>query len=158
HHPCGPGSRGRQYKEVRMLNCRSSLGVLVVAATLWACSDSPAPQPTPPPQPAVSYDGRYVGSIHSVGSVQGQNWCDTPASVTIVVSANTFNYTLPHPNLPHTPLYNPAFTMQIRPDGSFRGTGGELEFASMSGQITGTHLVGQIDGSDCSYAFAADRR
>ena len=141
-----------------MLDFRSSLWIPGLAMLLWACSNDQAPQPTPPPQPAVSYDGRYIGTIHSLDSVQGQNWCDTPASLTIMVSGNEFNYTLPHPNLPNTPLYNPNFVMHIRPDGSFKGPGGELEFASMRGSITGTHMAGQIDGSDCSYGFVADRR
>ena len=141
-----------------MLDFRSSLWMLGLVVVLWACSNAQAPQPTPPSQPAVSYDGNYVGTIRSLDSVQGQNWCDTPAALAIVVSGNAFSYTLPHPNLPHTPLYNPKFAMHIAPDGSFKGPGGELEFASIKGRITGTHMAGQIDGSDCSYAFAADRR
>src|SRR5215831_18542405 len=139
-----------------MLNFRSRLWMLGVLAVLGACSNTQAPPPAPAPQPAVSYDGRYVGTIRSLQSMQSQNWCDTPAPLAILVNGNAFSYTLPHPNLPHTPLYNPSFVMQIAPDGSFRGPGGELEISSMSGRITGTHLAGQIDGSDCSYAFTAD--
>jgi hypothetical protein len=141
-----------------MLSSSCRFWIVSLATVLWACSSAQAPEPTPPPQPAVSYDGRYVGTIRSVDSVQNQNWCTTPTAVTISVRSNSFEYTVSHPNLPNTPLYNPAFTMHIAPDGSFKGPGGELEIASMTGRITGTHMAGQIDGTDCSYAFSAERR
>ena len=141
-----------------MLHSPFRFWIVSIATVLGACSSAPAPEPAPPPQPAVSYDGSYVGTIRSVESVQSTNWCSTPSVLTMRVTGNTLDYTLPHPNLPHTPLYNPNFVMPIAPDGSFKGPGGDLEIATISGKITGTHMAGQIDGSDCSYVFTADRR
>jgi hypothetical protein len=133
------------------------LRALGVATILCACTN-PEPPPAPPAQPAVSYDGRYVGSIHLVSSALVQGWCDTPPSLTLMVNGNAFSYTLPHPNLPHEPFYNPNFAVHVAPDGSFRGPGGDLDYATMTGRITGSHLTGRIDGADCSYEFTADRR
>jgi hypothetical protein len=133
------------------------LRVLGVAAIVCGCS-SAQPPPAVPAQPAVSYDGRYVGTIRQVSSALVQGWCDTPPPLTLVVNGNAFSYTLPHPNLPHEPFFNPNFAVHIAPDGSFSGPGGDLDYASMAGRITGTHMTGQIEGADCSYEFAADRR
>jgi hypothetical protein len=141
-----------------MLSSLPPLPVLGLATIVCACSDAQPPPPSPPPQPAVSYDGRYVGTIRSATSIQNQTWCATPPSLTVLVSANTLSYSLSHPNLPHEPFYSPNFAIHIAPDGSFNGPGGDLAIATMTGQITGSHMTGEIDGMDCSYEFAADRR
>jgi hypothetical protein len=75
-----------------------------------------------------------------------------------LVTGNALSYTLSRPNLPPEPFYNPNFAIHIAPDGSFNGPGGDLAIASMTGRITGTHMTGQIEGTLCSYEFAADRR
>jgi hypothetical protein len=139
-----------------MLGYLPRLRMLALATIVCACSNAQPPPPAPA-QPAVSYDGRYVGTIRLVSTVAGQNWCETPPSLTVVVNGNAFSYTLPHPNLPHEAFYNPNFAIHVAPDGSFRGPGGDLDYASMAGRIAGTHMTGQIEGADCSYEFAADR-
>ena len=140
-----------------MLRSLPRLRMLGLATIVCGCGNAQPPPPLPA-QPAVSYDGHYVGTIRSAVSVQNQTWCETPPALTVVVSGNAFSYTLPHPNLPHEPFYNPNFAIRIAPDGSFNGPGGDLAIATMTGRITGTHMTGQIDGTDCSFEFAADRR
>lgn len=139
-----------------MLSSLPRRRTLALATIVCACSTA-QPPPAPPAQPAVSYDGHYVGTIRSVVSVQNQTWCETSHSLAISVTGNAFSYTLSHPNLPHEPFYNPNFAIRIAPDGSFNGPGGDLAIATMTGRIAGTHMTGQIDGTDCSYEFAADR-
>ena len=134
------------------------LPTLGLAAIMCACGNVQPPPPAPSAQPAVSYDGRYVGTIRPIPPVPNPIWCDTLPSLTVLVTGNALSYTLSRPNLPPEPFYNPNFAIHIAPDGSFNGPGGDLAIASMTGRITGTHMTGQIEGTLCSYEFAADRR
>jgi len=88
--------------------------------------------------------------------MQNQQWCETPPSITIAVSRNTLSFTLRHPKLPDGPLYNPAFQLDIAPDGSFNGADPKV-VATLTGRISGTHMTGQIIGLLCEFAFSADR-
>ena len=129
---------------------------LWLVASAAACS-APAP-PTPPPapaMPAVSFDGHYTGSIRITKN--HNNWCDTPPSISITISNNAFTWTLTRPNLPQKELYNPTYQVEVHPDGQFDVEGGNGDFTSLKGRITGSHMTGDIDGKYCGYVFSADR-
>ena len=133
---------------------RLTLGLLGAAAA--GCS-APAPPPPPamPAAPAVSFDGRYNGSIRITRS--HNNWCDTPPTFVLAVQNNGFTWTLSRPNLPQKDLYNPTFNVSIGADGGFDVEGGNGELTSLKGRIAGTHMAGEVDGKYCHYVFSADR-
>jgi hypothetical protein len=136
---------------------------LAVLALIGACTRSEPPLAPPPPSltSPVSFDGTYRGSIRvtSAGISGGQtNWCDTPSAISLSLQNSTFNYVLLHPNVPKDSNYSlsPTFAVAVGPDGSFNATSQNGE-AQMVGQITGSQLSGQINGTACNYAFTADK-
>jgi len=132
------------------------LALSFIAFAVGACSAAaPASPPPPPATPAVSFDGRYTGSIRITKS--HNDWCDTPPSISVMISNNSFAWTLTRPNLPQKDLYNPTFQVDVRPDGQFDVEGGNGELTSLKGRITGLHMAGEIDGKYCGYVFSADR-
>ena len=134
------------------------LSVIWLPLLLCACTKpEPAPASLAAPIQAVSYDGRYVGTINITQGVQNQDWCFTPPSFSVTVSGNAFSFTLRHPKMPDAPLYNPTFNMKIGADGSFGGPGGEQAIAMMKGLVSGTQMTGQISGTLCEFSFSADR-
>jgi hypothetical protein len=140
----------------------ASLADIIIVSVVGGCvTSSPPPAPPPPMTAPTSFDGIYQGSIKvtSVGISGGQtSWCDTPPTVSLSLQKGTFNYVLLHPNVPKDSNYSlsPTFTVVLAADGSFNATSQNGE-AQMVGRITGPHLAGQINGTACSYAFAADK-
>ena len=120
-----------------------------VPASVAAISDGETP-------PVVTFDGTYRSQIRVTGSFGSgkdvSSWCDSPGQASITVANGQFTYEVPHPNVPGNAT--PVFPATIAGDGSFRG---EIVAGIISGQVRGTHMEGQIDGSACRYAFSADR-
>ncbi|MDR3531319.1 MAG: hypothetical protein P4L90_12305 [Rhodopila sp.] len=140
----------------------ANLANIILIAAMSGCATS-GPPPTSPPATAapVSFDGSYQGTIRLTSeastSVQN-NWCDTPPVMSVSVQNGAFSYVMPHPNLPQGQDHSLSltFAVTVAPDGSFDAStvnGG----AEMTGHITGSRMVGQINGSGCGYAFTADR-
>ena len=104
---------------------------------------------------AQSFDGLYVGSVRLKNSAVTvpKAWCETSSNFSLQVRNNSFNYTMPHPNVPE--IQNRPYTGAIDPDGSLRAQSGDL--GVMVGRVTGSHLEGEIQGSGCDYVFTADR-
>jgi hypothetical protein len=135
--------------------------VIMISATCGCVTSGPPPVLPTSTTPPVSFDGTYRGSIRvtSTGISGGQtSWCDTPPAIALSLQKGAFNYVLVHPNVPKDSNYSlsPTFSVVVAPDGSFNATSQNGE-AQMVGRITGSHLAGQIDGSACGYAFAADK-
>jgi hypothetical protein len=134
----------------------------MLVATMSGCATTAPPRTTlAPAKSPVSFDGTYQGSIRltSSGVPGGQtNWCDTPPAISLSVRNNAFSYVLVHPNVPADANYSmsPTFTVVIAPDGSFNATS-QNGAAEMVGRITGSHLAGQINGTACGYALAAEK-
>jgi hypothetical protein len=135
--------------------------IIIISALSGCVTSGPPPAPPPPATAPVSFDGNYQGSIKvtSSGISGGQtSWCDTPPALSLSLQKGTFSYVLLHPNVPKDSNYSlsPTFTVVLAPDGSFNAmsqNGG----AQMVGRITGSHLAGQINGTACGYALAADK-
>jgi hypothetical protein len=110
----------------------------------------------PPPPPVTAFDGSYRSTIRvaaAFGQVaQTTTWCDTPGQSTVTVANGELRYSVPHPNIPGNAT--PTFPATMAQDGSFSG---EVVLGTISGQISGTHMQGQIDGSACLYTFAGER-
>jgi hypothetical protein len=135
--------------------------VVIVSAIAGCVTSNPLPAPAAQTIAPVAFDGTYRGSIRltSSGISGGQtSWCDTPPAISLSLQKGSFNYVLVHPNVPKDSAYSmsPNFAVTVAPDGSFTASSQNGE-AQMVGQITGSHLVGRIDGSACGYAFTADR-
>jgi hypothetical protein len=144
---------------------RASLAPLikiVLMAVVSGCTTSGPPPASPLPTAApVSLDGNYRGTIRLTASaVSGAqaNWCDTPPVISLLLQNNAFSYILAHPNLPKDSNYSlsPSFAGAVASDGSSDVTSQNGE-AEMVGRITGSRMVGQINGTGCSYAFTAER-
>jgi hypothetical protein len=80
--------------------CHGLTAVIVVIA-ITGCS--PPPQSvssgaTAPP-PLVSWDGSYRGTVQITGLGSGiqRQWCETDPQMAVLVTANRFNYAMPHP-------------------------------------------------------------
>ena len=137
------------------------LATIILVTAIGGCAAS-APPPAPPPPSLtspVSFDGTYRGSIRvtSTGVPREQtSWCDTPPAISLALQNSAFNYVLLHPNVPKDSHYSlsPTFAVVVAPDGSFNATSQNGE-AQMVGQITGSQLAGQINGTACNYAFTA---
>jgi len=129
---------------------------VVVALALASCASEPRMPPigAPAPVPAVSWDGTYRGTIQitGVGSGAQRDWCETDLQMVVQVTANSFTYALPHPNVLHNPT--PIYSATIASSGTFQSRIGS---GVMTGQVAGSHMSGTIDGSLCAYAFSADR-
>jgi hypothetical protein len=137
------------------------LRTISILLALGACSSEPSPPASPTPKAAsVSFDGTYRGRIrvssHTLGG-RNSKWCDTPQAISLSIQHNAFRYRLAHPNLPPDSDLSPTIEVAtISPDGSFHGApinGGP----EMVGSITGSHMVGEIHGLGCNYAFDAEK-
>jgi hypothetical protein len=144
-------------------NIAKSFNVLFVAAMSGCAPTASPPAPTLPMAAPVSYDGDYRGTISvtstsSVISGAASNWCDTPPAISLSVQNNAFSYVLVRPNLPRDPndRFSIAFAARVGPSGSFSTSSRNGE-AVMTGSIAGSRMAGQIDGTGCSYAFAAEK-
>jgi hypothetical protein len=139
------------------------LATIILLTAIGGCAAS-APPAAPPPASLtspVSFDGTYRGSIRvtSTGVPRSQtSWCDTPPAISLSLQNSAFNYVLLHPNVPTDSHYSlsPTFAVAVAPDGSFNTTSQNGE-AQMIGQITGSQLAGQINGTACNYAFTAEK-
>ncbi len=137
-----------------------TMPTVAVLLALGACSEPSKPlDPVTPTATPVSFDSTYLGTIRvSSTSLRGahSNWCDTPLALSLSIQHNAFTYVLAHPNLPPDPTYSPTLEVAVALDGSFKGAprnGGP----QMVGQITGSHMEGEINGLGCGYAFTAER-
>lgn len=113
--------------------------------------------------PAVSFDGRYEGSVQVASSASGTDphACETEPQISLTVKNNSFVYAQRHPRVAGTApglteekttaVYNAA----ISPEGIISGT--SATSGTMSGQVTGSHMSGRISGLLCGYTFSADR-
>jgi hypothetical protein len=138
-----------------------TMPTVAVLLALGACSEpsKPLDSATSTATP-VSFDGTYLGTIRvTSNSLKGahRNWCETPLALSLSIQHNAFSYVLAHPNLPRDdPTYSPTLEIAVALDGSFKGAprnGGP----QMVGQITGSHMEGEINGLGCGYAFTAER-
>jgi hypothetical protein len=113
------------------------------------------PAAAPAAVPAFSFDGTYTGTIRLTSSGTSQNprkpnWCGTPPQISLFVENNTFTYNLTRPKAPSL-----IFTAVVAPDGTISGSAADGE-ATMFGLIAGGQISGQIAGTACNYAFAAE--
>jgi hypothetical protein len=125
----------------------------------------PAPLAEPPaaPRAAVSYDGRYEGTMRVTGgpgTASNPSLCGTPPRVSIEVRNNRFTLAVPHPDAEATPSLRdratPTYDATIRPDGSITGMSNDTG-ATMDGRVSGTRMNGQVYGLLCYYEFTALR-
>jgi hypothetical protein len=140
----------------------AKLANVVLITVISGCATSAPPAATLPPMAVpVSFDGNYRGTIQLTSSAPSEtqsNWCDTPPVISLSVQNSAFPYVLLHPSLPQDsddPL-SPAFAVAIAPDGSFDTISQNGE-AEMAGRVIGSDMAGQINGTNCGYAFTAKR-
>lgn len=134
---------------------------LMLGASMGACTKEPVStmgraDTTPP---AVSFDGRYEGSIQisGVSSNVAQQQCATNQRLSLQVTNNAFTYHQTHTNVANlAPGLNPTYTANIAPNGLITGNSGDMG-GTIQGTVSGTHMSGTITGLLCSYAFTADR-
>jgi hypothetical protein len=122
-----------------------------LGATLAGCGSAPpsvsATAPTPKPVPI---DGTYGGVMQlSRGEIIN---CGNQNPITLQVKNQTFTYRLDQPQADWRPTI--VFIATIGPDGSFNARSGP---DSMSGQVQGGAMQGQIIGDICEFSFVADR-
>jgi hypothetical protein len=132
----------------------------------WGCS-GPAPSKTGalvPSAPTGTYDGHYEGAVQVTGAASGtsRQQCATDPRISFDVRNGKFVYTQSHPNVAGsapdltaqatTPVYN----VTIAPDGFISGNS-DVFVGTIAGRVTGSHMVGQINGELCYYSFQADR-
>jgi hypothetical protein len=125
------------------------LGV-ALGATLTACSSSPPPVAAAPAVHPVPIDGRYDG-IMQLSRGDAIN-CGNQNPITLQVKNQIFSYELDQPSAVWRPTI--VFTATIGPNGSFNAVVGP---DSMSGQVAGGSMQGQIIGDICGFSFVADR-
>ena len=153
-------------RRIPMYEATKFFKVILWAAAISGCTTAALPPAAPaiqPPVPAVSFDGNYRGTIQlastsRVVSGAAGNWCDTPPTLSLSVRNNEFRYILTHPHLPQdsSDSLSPIFEVTIRSTGTFRASN-RNGTSEIMGMITGSHMVGEIRGSGCSYTFTADR-
>ena len=120
---------------------------MVLGGTLAGCGGAPAPAPPPAPVPI---DGRYGGLLElSRGRAID---CGTESPITLTVANHAFTYHLPQPQAAWNPVL--VFNATIAPDGTFNVRTGP---DSMSGQVSGGTMQGQIIGDVCAFTFSAAR-
>ncbi len=105
--------------------------------------------------PVTTFDGSYRTTIRvtsAATAAKGTDWCMTPGQPVITVTNGQFSYAVPHPNVPGN--LTPVYQATMAQDGRFSGQGNG---GTISGQVTGTHMEGSIDGMGCVYGFAGDR-
>jgi hypothetical protein len=145
-----------------MKNLAAKLASSMLITAMSGCATSGPPPASPPPTAVpISFDGNYRGMIRlTSSSLSGgqSNWCDTPPVISLSLQNNAFSYVLAHPNVPPDSNYSlsPTFAVTVAPDGSFNAESQNGE-AEMTGQITGSHMAAQINGTACGYAFTAER-
>jgi hypothetical protein len=133
---------------------------------VWGCS-GPVPSKSSGSTvavPAVSYDGHYEGTVtvSAVSSGTDPQTCAVAPQLALDVRNNTFVYVQPHPKIagtaPGLTAENTTVTYNasIAPDGTITGNSGKFT-GTMAGQVTSTHMTGQISGVLCSYTFTAER-
>jgi len=141
-----------------------SVFCLVVGLSTSGC-DGPRSQvqPTASPPAAVSFDGRYEGTLRMTGSSLGmtRSDCATSPRISVEVRNNQFSLATPHPEaVASTPSLTdratPVYNATIRPDGSIVGLSNQTN-ATMQGRVFGSRMSGQIFGLLCYYEFTADR-
>jgi hypothetical protein len=134
---------------------------LAIALAIGGCA-APTP-PRKPAAPAVSYDGMYHGTVAVTGVGAGvpPAGCATDPHIMLQVRNNAFTYSQAHPNdngagaAAETAETTTTYSVAIAPDGRFSGqsqVGG-----SITGVVSGTHMVGTIEGLVCVYSLTADR-
>jgi hypothetical protein len=132
------------------LSAITVLGV-AVGTILAGCSPSQPPPAvaTAPPRP-VPIDGTY-GGVMQLSRGDAMN-CGNENPITLQVQNHTFTYRLAQPRAEWKPVI--VFTAAIAPDGSFNAQSGP---DSMSGQVAGGSMQGEIVGDICGFSFNADR-
>src|SRR3712207_2398794 len=132
---------------------------------LMAGCAGPAPpgRPAAFPSAAVSFDGRYEGTMRVTGASVGMDHrdCATPPRISIEVKNNRFSLATPHPQVAaSTPSLAdraaPVYDAAIRPDGTVVGISHQTNTA-LQGVVSGTRMSGQVYGLLCYYEFTADR-
>jgi hypothetical protein len=138
---------------------------LAVGISMPGCSGpvSQAQHAAASPTAAVSFDGRYEGTLRMTGASLGMSRsnCATSARISIEVRNGRFSLATPHPEaVASTPSLTdratPVYDATIRPDGIIAGISDQTN-ATMQGRVSGTRMSGQIYGLLCYYEFAADR-
>jgi hypothetical protein len=138
--------------------------LLAVGISTSGCDGSRSQvQPAAFPAPAISFDGRYEGTMRMTGSSLGMSRsnCATSPRISVEVKNNQFSLATPHPEaVASTPSLTdratPVYNATIRPDGSIVGISNQTN-ATMQGRIFGSRMSGQIFGLLCYYEFTADR-
>ena len=147
-------SRATGYRIVDMPQVR--LCPMVLLLIVAGCAGSMGTiRPDTAAAPITAFDGSYRNTISVTSSAtvaQGTSWCDTPGQPVITVANGQFSYAVPHPNMPGNAT--PIFQAAMAQDGSFAGNSNG---GTISGQVRGTHIEGNIDGAGCRYTFAGDR-
>ena len=142
---------------------RAVLSLAAGIATASCAGPAPQSRPAAVPRAAVSYDGRYEGTIRVAGGSVSMNpqECAAPPRFAVEVRNNRFSLAQPHSDVAagtsslrdsSTPVYNAT----VRPDGTISGISNETN-VPIEGRISGAHMVGQINGLLCYYDFTADR-
>jgi hypothetical protein len=136
--------------QIRMCPMVLTLMIAGCAGPMGVIRSDTAVAPT-----VTAFDGSYRSTIRitsTAGAAEGTNWCDTPGQPVVNVANGQFSYAVPHPNAPFAMSGN--FAATVAKDGSFSG---QAVSGTISGQVSGTHMEGNIDGQGCIYAFTGDR-
>jgi hypothetical protein len=135
--------------------CRIGGTALVLAAALAGCAAPPETAPTIA-VPAVTYDGRYSGTVLLTGVASGadRSWCETSPQFVVDVVGNAFTYSQPHPKMPNGGIA--TYSVAIARDGTFQGQSNATGL--MSGRIEGGAMSATVDGIGCAYKVTATRR
>ena len=130
---------------------------MVLAGVLAGCAQPPQPAATIA-QPAVSFDGRYTGTVVLTGVASGadRSWCEKPTDFAVDVVNNVFTYSYALPNLANMPKNAKAtYSAVVARDGSFQGQSDMT--GVILGQITDGAMAGTVDGIGCAYRITASR-
>jgi len=137
---------------------------LAASAAVSACvAPAPQEQPSAAAPAAVSYDGRYVGTVRNTGASGGmrRSDCETPPRISIDVRGNRFSLAQPHPTaVASTPSLEdrttPIYNANIAPDGTIKGASDQTN-ATLEGRVSSGQMSGHIYGLLCYYEFTAQR-
>ena len=95
----------------------------------------------------------------------GKPECAVDPHLSWQVTNNQFTCVQRHPNLAGsdptavehaTSATTVTYTATIAPDGIIAGTSGDMN-GIISGEVSGAHMSGRIEGLLCGYTFNADR-
>ena len=145
-----------------LVTVHSALSLVVGISTSGCDGPRSQVQPAASPATAISFDGRYEGTVRVTGASLGmtRSNCATSARISVEVKNNQFALATPHPEaVASAPSLadrtTPVYDATIRPDGTI--VGASQTNATMQGRISGSRMSGQIFGLLCYYEFTADR-